>query len=165
MRKILDYSVSHTFERNRSTYFCGKKEGEDQPVIIQILDPHLFSAVEIARLKMDYDLIKTLNITGTQKIIDLIVLKDQLVFIPEDFPAITLRDFMLYRKMDLAFHSYHAGEPLLQLCDDIAKYCELVEKQKQTSALFISQQYHALSEAGLFLYSVEFLHIGEKRGA
>lgn len=102
MRKILDYSVSHTFERNRSTYFCGKKEGEDQPVIIQILDPHLFSAVEIARLKIDYDLIKTLNITGTQKIIDLIVLKDQLVFIPEDFPAITLRDFMLYRKMDLA---------------------------------------------------------------
>lgn len=70
MRKILDYSVSHTFERNRSTYFCGKKEGEDQPVIIQILDPHLFSAVEIARLKIDYDLIKTLNITGTQKIID-----------------------------------------------------------------------------------------------
>ncbi|MCP4131782.1 MAG: serine/threonine-protein kinase PknK, partial [bacterium] len=103
MEKFFDYEILEQLdETGKALVYRGKNTGDhDNTVIIKILKTRYSTVSEIARFKQEYNIIKNLHIDGILETYDIIEDNNVVALILEDFDAISLKDFIQHRKIDI----------------------------------------------------------------
>lgn len=94
-KHIADYDILEQIgETLHSIVYRARKQGESQSVIIKTLRNDYPSPVEIARLKHEYELIRSINIDGVIKVFDVIDDDEGVTLVIEDFGGVSLKEII-----------------------------------------------------------------------
>ncbi|MFB2967575.1 AAA family ATPase [Aerosakkonema sp. BLCC-F183] len=102
MLNISDISVqTQIYESANSLVYRGIRESDNQPIILKILKENYPTPQELARYRTEYEITKSLNLTGVVKVYDLQKYQNTLVMFLEDFGGESLRVWMQQRSFTL----------------------------------------------------------------
>ncbi|MCP4135969.1 MAG: AAA family ATPase [bacterium] len=102
MEQIADYTILNNIdETGNSIVYRGKKEDEENTVIIKVLKTEFPSPAEIVRFKQEYEMIKSLDLDGIVKTHDFVKFDDTFALIMEDFDGIHLQRFLKNEELDI----------------------------------------------------------------
>ncbi|HPR04669.1 MAG TPA: AAA family ATPase, partial [Deltaproteobacteria bacterium] len=108
MHVFQGYTVyEQTGETLHSVTYKARKDVLGEEVIIRVLKAEQASPADIARLKHEYELIRSIKVDGIVNVIDIIESEHMIALVMEDFPAAPLSELMkngiaLERFLDLA---------------------------------------------------------------
>ncbi len=88
-------------ETGTSAVYRAKKSGYDGTVIMTSLNTESASPSELARFRHEYAIIKTLDIDGILKSIDIIDFNGKIAIVTEDFSGIPLKDILQKKIYDI----------------------------------------------------------------
>ncbi len=92
MNTIDNYQIStKIYESANSLVYRGKRNQDNQPVILKILKEDYPTAVELTRYKQEYEITRSLNLGGVVKAYDLQRYQNSLVMFLEDFGGKSLK--------------------------------------------------------------------------
>ena len=95
MERIQDYKILEKLIETRDAFiYKGRKEGDDNTVIIKILKMSFPSSSDIARFKQDYKIIMDMDFEGILKTHEIITHEGGIVLILEDCNGIYLSVFL-----------------------------------------------------------------------
>jgi predicted ATPase/serine phosphatase RsbU (regulator of sigma subunit)/tRNA A-37 threonylcarbamoyl transferase component Bud32 len=99
MEKIQDYVIIEKIAETRgSLVYRGRKEDEQDTVVIKVLKTRYPSLSEIARYKQEYELIKSIDLDGVIKTYDLLEHNGKFALILEDFDGVSLKEMLEKKK-------------------------------------------------------------------
>ena len=102
MKRFADYILTEKIDETRnSVIYRGHRENDLSKAIIKVLKTTYPTASEIARFRHECDLIRKLDIQGIVKIVDLVEQDNTYAIIEEDFDAVSLKDMIHTKKIDL----------------------------------------------------------------
>ncbi|MBD2628649.1 AAA family ATPase [Trichormus variabilis] len=89
------------YESNNSLVYRGKTEKDNQPIILKVLKDNYPTPQELARYHTEYEITKSLNLTGVVKVYNLQKYQNTLVMSIEDFGGESLRIWMQQKSFTL----------------------------------------------------------------
>jgi predicted ATPase/serine phosphatase RsbU (regulator of sigma subunit) len=99
MDKIQDYAIIEKIAETRgSLVYRGRKEDEQDTMVIKVLKTRYPSLSDVARYKQEYDLIKSIDLEGVIKTYDLLEHDGTFALVLEDFDGISIRDLLKKKK-------------------------------------------------------------------
>ncbi|HEY9854039.1 MAG TPA: AAA family ATPase [Leptolyngbyaceae cyanobacterium] len=102
MLNIPDVSVqTKIYESANSLVYRAIRESDNQPIILKLLKENYPTPQELARYRTEYEITKSLNLTGVVKVYDLQKYQNTLVMFLEDFGGESLRVWMQQRSFTL----------------------------------------------------------------
>ncbi|MFW6414782.1 MAG: diguanylate cyclase [Thermodesulfobacteriota bacterium] len=102
MDYIGDYRILENLHKTRSTVvYRGQKDGDPNTVVIKYLRAKFPSSYEISRFKQEYDLIKNLDVEGVIQTHELISYDSGIALVLEDFDAVSLKELIKNKEIDL----------------------------------------------------------------
>jgi predicted ATPase/serine phosphatase RsbU (regulator of sigma subunit)/tRNA A-37 threonylcarbamoyl transferase component Bud32 len=90
------------YESANSLVYRGIRQSDNQPIILKILKENYPTPQELARYRTEYQITKSLNISGVVKVYDLQKYQNTLVMSLEDFGGESLKILMQQRSFSLA---------------------------------------------------------------
>ncbi len=90
--------ISELYESAGSFVYRGRREGEEQPVILKALKAEYPTPEEIARYKLEYEITRNLNLEGSVRAYGLEKYRNSLVMVLEDFGGESLKIWRKSRK-------------------------------------------------------------------
>lgn len=95
MEKIGRYILREKlFESRNSTVYRGHKENETESFIVRLLKTSYATPSEMAQFRLEYDLIKNLDLKTVVQTIEMIDQKDGFALILEDFKGVPVKDYL-----------------------------------------------------------------------
>jgi serine/threonine protein kinase len=99
MSAIAGYKIiSELYESAGSLVYRARREGDEKPVIIKALKAEYPAPEAIARYKLEYEITRNLNLSGTGRAYGLEKYKNSLVMVLEDFGGESLKIWMKSRE-------------------------------------------------------------------
>ncbi|MBD1939865.1 ATP-binding sensor histidine kinase [Microcoleus sp. FACHB-68] len=89
------------YESANSLVYRGRREHDNQPVILKLLKHEYPSAAELARYEQEYEITRSLNLEGVVKAYDLLKYQNTSVMVLEDFGGESLRTLMASQRFTL----------------------------------------------------------------
>ncbi len=93
--------IALIYESNKSLVYRGRLEHNNKPVIIKIIKEEHPTPEDLARYRVEYEIIQNLNLDSVVTAYSLQPFKNSLVMILEDFGGESLRSFMASQKFTL----------------------------------------------------------------
>jgi serine/threonine protein kinase len=102
MLTISGYQIlEQVYESQRSLVYRGLRNQDAHPIILKVLKKEYPTPEEIARFKLEYEIIRNLNLDGVVKPYGLERYKNSLILLLEDFGGQSLKFLMSDRKFSL----------------------------------------------------------------
>jgi predicted ATPase/serine phosphatase RsbU (regulator of sigma subunit)/tRNA A-37 threonylcarbamoyl transferase component Bud32 len=99
MDKIQDYAIIEKIAETRgSLVYRGRKEDEQNTVVIKLLKTKFPTLSEIARFKQEYELIRGIDLDGVIKTYDLLEHDGSFALVLEDFDGTSIKDQLKKKK-------------------------------------------------------------------
>lgn len=91
--------IALIYESSKSLVYRGRIEQDNQPVILKLIKEEYPAPEELARYRLEYEIIQNLNLDSVVKAYSLQPFRNSLVMILEDFGGESLRIFMSSQKL------------------------------------------------------------------
>ncbi|MCT7953117.1 AAA family ATPase [Ancylothrix sp. C2] len=102
MLNIGGFSIqAQIYESANSLVYRGIRESDNQPIILKLLKENYPTPKELARYRTEYEITKSLNLTGVVKVYDLQKYQNTLVMFVEDFGGESLKVWRQQRSFTL----------------------------------------------------------------
>jgi serine/threonine protein kinase len=108
MKSIADCQIISTISENtNSIVYRARRPGDDQPIILKVLNKEYPTPEELSRYKREYEILQSLDLTGVVKAFGLHKHQNTLAIVFEDFQGKSLdlliaeRDFDLHQILDI----------------------------------------------------------------
>lgn len=93
--------IALIYESTNSLVYRAIRESDNQPIILKVLKENYPTPQELARYRTEYEITKSLNLTGVVKVYDLQKYQNTLVMFLEDFGGESLKVWMQQRSLTL----------------------------------------------------------------
>ncbi|MGE5655761.1 MAG: protein kinase domain-containing protein, partial [Actinomycetota bacterium] len=91
--------IALIYESTNSLVYRAIRESDNQPIILKVLKENYPTPQELARYRTEYEITKSLNLTGVVKVYDLQKYQNTLVMFLEDFGGESLKVWMQQRSL------------------------------------------------------------------
>ncbi|MDJ0839302.1 MAG: AAA family ATPase [Acidobacteriota bacterium] len=160
MQNIQGYQLTETIARSdNTTVYRGNRKTDGLPVVVKTFSMSYPPRKDLARLKLEYDLVKSLDHHGIAGAVDLVKVDKKLAFVMEDFGAVSLGEWARAQRPGIA----RCLEIAVQLCDilNAVHLSDIIHKDIKPSNIVINPNNGKL---GIIDFSIASRLSREKQG-